>query len=75
MFEKVVNLLGEYLKVDAKTITLETNIQKDLGADSLVVVEMLFNLEEEMNITIPDDVVPTLTTVGALVNYLEQATK
>ena len=71
MFEKVPNLLSEYLNVDKAKITPETDIRKDLNADSLVVVEMLFNLEDEYHITIPDDMVDKLTKVGDLVKYLE----
>lgn len=71
MFEKVVDKLSEYLKVDKATITRDTDIRTDLNADSLVVVELLFSIEEEYGITIPDDVVAGLTTVGSLVDYLE----
>ena len=72
MFEKVAELLSEYLNVDKSIITPETDIIKDLNADSLVVVEMLFNLEDEYNITIPDEKVDKLTKVGDLVAYLEK---
>lgn len=75
MFEKVRDMLAKYLKVDASTITLDTDIKKDLKADSLLVVEMLFALEDEMNITIPDEMVEQLTRVGTLVEYLEKAAK
>lgn len=73
MFEKVTQLLAKYLKVDAATITPDTDIRNDLKADSLLVVEMLFALEDEMNITIPDEMVEKLTRVGTLVEYLEKA--
>lgn len=75
MFEKVAELLSEYLNVDKSVITAETDIIKDLNADSLVVVEMLFNLEDEYNITIPDEMVDKLTKVGDLVAYLEKEIK
>ena len=71
MFEKVTELLAKYLKVDPKTITRETDIRTDLKADSLVVVEMLFTLEEETGIIIPDEQVEELTVVGKLVDYIE----
>lgn len=71
MFEKVTDLLSQYLKVDKKNITRDTDIRKDLNADSLVIVEMLFTLEEQAGITIPDDKVEELTKVGALVDYIE----
>ena len=66
-------MLAKYLKADPATITADTDIKNDLKADSLLVVEMLFALEDEMNITIPDDMVEKLTRVGTLVEYLEKA--
>ena len=54
---------------------MDTNIRTDLGADSLTVVELLFALEQEYGITIPDDVVESLETVGSLVDYLEKTVK
>lgn len=75
MFEKIVDKLSEYLKVDKSAITMDTNIRTDLNADSLTVVELLFALEQEYNITIPDDVVESLETVGGLVKYLEETVK
>ena len=72
MFEKVTELLAKYLKVDPATITRDTDIRNDLKADSLVVVELLFTLEEETGIVIPDDKVEELTNVGKLVDYREE---
>lgn len=72
MFDKIVDKLSEYLKVDKSKITMDTNIKTDLNADSLTVVELLFELEQEYNITIPDDVMESLETVGGLVEYLEK---
>ena len=75
MFEKVVKMLSEYLEVDPSSITKDTDIKEDLKADSLVVVEMMFNLEEEFGITIEDDMVEKLSKVGTLVDYLEKNAK
>ena len=75
MFEKIVDKLSEYLKVDKSKITMDTNIKTDLNADSLTVVELLFELEQAYNITIPDDVMESLETVGGLVDYLEKVIK
>lgn len=72
MFEKVANLLSDFLKVDKSLITREVDIKKDLNADSLIVVEMLFQLEDSLGITIPDEMVEKLTNVGSLVDYLEK---
>lgn len=75
MFDKVTELLSKYLKVDKDSITRDSDIRNDLKADSLVVVEMLFTLEEETGITIPDEKVEELTKVGALVDFIEQEMK
>ncbi len=76
MFEKVTQMLADFLKVDKSVITRDTDIRNDLKADSLLVVEMLFALEDETGIIIPDEKVEELTKVGALVDYIEaNATK
>ena len=76
MFEKVTHMLADFLKVDKSVITRDTDIRNDLKADSLLVVEMLFALEDETGIIIPDEKVEELTKVGALVDYIEaNATK
>ncbi len=54
MFEKVTQMLADFLKVDKSVITRDTDIRNDLKADSLLVVEMLFALEDETGIIIPD---------------------
>ncbi|MCI8413823.1 MAG: acyl carrier protein [Clostridia bacterium] len=75
MFDQVTELLAKYLKADKSAITRDTDIRKDLNADSLVIVEMLFTLEEQAGITIPDEKVEELTKVGALVDYIESQMK
>ena len=75
LFDIIVDKLSEYLKVDKSKITMDTNIKTDLNADSLTVVELLFAMEQEYNITIPDEVIDSLETVGDLVRYLETVIK
>ena len=75
MFDQVTELLAKYLKADKSAITRDSDIRKDLNADSLVIVEMLFTLEEQAGITIPDEKVEELTKVGALVDYIESQMK
>lgn len=75
LFDIIVDKLSEYLKVDKSKITMDTNVKTDLNADSLTVVELLFAMEQEYNITIPDEVVDSLETVGDLVRYLETVIK
>ena len=75
LFDIIVDKLSEYLKVDKSKITMDTNIKTDLNADSRTVVELLFAMEQEYNITIPDEVVDSLEPVGDLVRYLETVIK
>ncbi|MDE7454123.1 MAG: acyl carrier protein, partial [Clostridia bacterium] len=67
MFDEVANILAEQLGVAKSKITLESDIVKDLGADSLDVVELLMTLEENTGKTIPEDKVTDVKTVGDVV--------
>ena len=75
MFEEVAKLLAEQLNVDVSKITEQSEIVKDLGADSLDVVELLYTLEENTGKTIPEEKVTTLKTVGDVVNLLQSDRK
>ena len=72
MFEKVQKVVAEQFEIDPDTITPETNIYDDLGADSLDAVELVMSLEDEYGITIPDEVANELVTVGKITEYLEK---
>ena len=71
MLEEIAKMLGEHLDVDPATITADTDIIKDLGADSLDVVELLMGLEEKTGKTIPEDKVAEIKTVGDIAKVLE----
>ena len=72
VFEKMKKILAEQLDADIDSITLETDIQDDLGADSLDVVEMLMSIEDEFGVEIPDEEVENLHTIGDVVNYISK---
>ena len=72
MFENVRNVLAQQFEIDPETITPDTNLFDDLGADSLDVVELIMSLEDEYGITIPDDAAADLVTVGKIAEYLEK---
>ena len=69
---KVIGLMAAQLSKDAAKIKLTDRIVEDLGADSLDIVTMLMNLEEEYGVTIPDDDAMGLKTVADLVEYLKK---
>ena len=71
VFDKVKELIAEQLDVDADTVTVTSNIQDDLGADSLDVVDLVMSLEEEFDMEIPDEAVANIKTVVDIVKYIE----
>lgn len=75
VFEKVAEVIAEQLGVSKDTITLQSNVLEDLGADSLDIIEMLMTLEEEYGITIPDEKINQVKTVGGICELIEQCRK
>lgn len=73
MFEMLKSIISRQLGVDPDDIEQSTRITDDLGADSLDVVEMVMNIEQECGVAIPDEVVMSLETVGDVLNYIENA--
>ena len=72
MYEKVRAILAKQLRVDAAKVTLDAQIKKDLGADSLDILQLLMRIEDQYGIVIPDKALATFNTVGDVVTYLEQ---
>lgn len=71
VLEKVKAILAEQFDVDEDKITTETDLQEDLGADSLDVVDLLMSIEDEFEVEVPDEEIENIKTVGALVQYIE----
>lgn len=71
LLEKIQSVLAQQFDVSADSITEETNIVDDLGADSLDVVELIMSVEDEFGLSIPDEDAAELTTVGKLIEYIE----
>ncbi len=74
VFEKVKNILADQFDVDEDSITMETNIQDDLGADSLDVMDLMMTLGDEFDTQVDESEIENITTVGALVNFIEANT-
>ena len=75
MYEKVSKMLAEQLGIAPEKITPDAEIIKDLGADSLDVVELMMSLEDEYGITLPEAEVEGAKTVQDVVNMLEKIEK
>ncbi|MBR2448122.1 MAG: acyl carrier protein [Clostridia bacterium] len=70
-FDKIKVILADQLDVDADTLTLDTDMARDLNADSLDVVEVLMSIEDEFGVEIPDEEIENIKTIGNLVEYIE----
>ena len=72
MLEKLIDIIAKQLSIDAAEITPATNIMEDLKADSLDIVELLMEVEENFGVAVPDEDVPGLKTVQDIVDYIEK---
>ena len=72
MEEKVIEIVSEQLGVPKEEISRESSFVDDLKADSLDVVELVMEFEDEFGITIPDDDYEKMRTVGDAVDYIEE---
>jgi len=70
--ERVTAIVSEQLSVPKEEITRESSFVDDLKADSLDVVELVMELEDEFDITIPDDDYDKIRTVGDAIAYIEE---
>ena len=73
--ERVIEIVSDQMGVSKDQITKETSFINDLGADSLDTVELVMELEEEFDITIPDEKAEEIQTVGQAVAYIEEHLK
>ncbi|WP_077211491.1 acyl carrier protein [Bacillus dakarensis] len=71
VLERVTKIIVDRLGVEESQITLEASFKEDLGADSLDVVELVMELEDEFGMEISDDDAEKISTVGDAVNYIK----
>jgi len=72
VFDKVRDIIVDQLSVDESMVAMDTNLMKDLEADSLDAVEIIMAIEEEYGIEIPDEEAEKFQVVGDLVRYVEE---
>ena len=70
--ERVIDIVAEQLGVEKDKIGLDTHFVNDLGADSLDTVELVMELEEEFDISIPEEAAEKIQRVGEAVDYIEK---
>lgn len=75
MEEKIKALIAEKLGKKKEQITNSSRLVEDLGADSLDVVELIMAFEDEFNISLPDEEVSKMKTVGDAIKYINSIKK
>lgn len=71
-FDKIRKIIADQLSVEESAVTMDTNLMKDLEADSLDAVEIIMAIEEEFMFEIPDEDAEKFQLVGDLVRYVEE---
>ena len=72
IFERISVMLKEQLNQDDLEISLETDLQDELGVDSIAFMEFIISLEDEYHLDIPDEEMENMETLGQMVDYLYQ---
>ncbi len=75
MFDEVKEILARQLRVSPEKVTLDAQIKKDLGADSVDILQLLMRLEDDYGIVIPDQELTKFETVGDVVAFLDSLKK
>lgn len=70
-FDKIRKIIAKNLSISEEKVTMEADFVNDLGADSIDLVEIYMDLEDEFNMSIPDQDLPTIKTVSDLVNFID----
>ena len=68
---KVIDIVAEQMGVDKSEITRETNFQTDLNADSLDIVELVMEFEDEFETNIPDDQAEKIQNIGQAIDFIK----
>ena len=72
LFDRLANVITDTLKVARERVTPESRFVEDLGADSLDMLSLVMQLEDEFKTTISDEDAKSLKTVGAALEYVEK---
>ena len=75
MYEEVKTILARQLRIAPERVTLDAQIKKDLGADSVDILQLLMRLEDDYGIVIPDQELAKFETVNDVVTFLNNLSK
>ncbi len=70
-FEKIRAIICEQYEIDEDEVTLETHLE-DLNFDSLDMIEIAMDIEDEFHVEVPDAALAKFVTIGDIVNFLEK---
>ena len=73
LFEKIQKLIAEKLDIEESKITLDSSFRGDLGADSLDTYELVYAIEEELGVSIPDEKANEFETVRDAYDFIKSA--
>ena len=71
LFEKMQKLIADKLEVEESKITLDANFRQDLNADSLDTYELVYAIEEELGVSVPDDKASEFETVRDAYEFIK----
>ncbi|MFM9024759.1 MAG: acyl carrier protein [Planctomycetaceae bacterium] len=70
VFDRVTEVIIKVLDVDPSRVTLESDLVADLGADSIDRMTLVMAIEDAFQERVPEDQLPSFTTVGAIVSFI-----
>ncbi len=71
LFNQLKQIVVEKLEVEESKVTMDAKLREDLGADSLDTYELLYAIDSEMGVNVPDDKAATFETVGDAYNFVK----
>lgn len=71
-YSKVVSIIAEQLGISEESINANSDVVKDLGADSIDIVQLLMAMEDEFGVTVTEDDADRLKTVGDIVKIIDE---
>ena len=71
LFNQIQKLIAEKLEIDESKITVDSSVRGDLGADSLDTYELVYAIEEELGVSIPDEKANEFETVRDAYNFIK----